>query len=76
MYSGAAFDADLDDEIFCIGPCHVGASTWPTTVSSIVHLLAEGGQRVETAVSLHPDITTAAPIAACWPTCPQCIAST
>ena len=71
---GPKSNTNLDDEIFCIGPCHVGAAARSPGVGSIVHLLAEGGQRIEAAICLHPNITATAPIPACWPTY-QCTAS-
>lgn len=63
--------ADLDDEVFSIGSRHVGAPSWATIVSPVVHLLAEGGKGIEAVICLHPHIATAATIAACWTSCSQ-----
>ena len=52
-----------------LAPVMLEPPAWSTTVGSIMHLLAKGGQRIETAVCLHPNIATTAPVAACWPTC-------
>lgn len=75
MFPSVTFGANLDDEIFCVGPGHVGPPSRATIVGSVVHLLAEGGEGVEAAVCLHPNVAPATPIPPRWTPCHSALAA-